>query len=148
MLLAGCASTPTPKPSADYPQARAQIQQRLNEIFDAAEKKDLDRLDSYHLYGPKFSKFAGETFSRQDAATSRQGEHDGLGTINNLSMKADDLKIDLFGDVGIATFVLNYSFKQGTDTVEKKARSTMVFVNESGAWKIAHEHFSTPKSNP
>jgi hypothetical protein len=26
-------------------------------------------------------------------------------------MQADDLKIDVFGDVGIATFVLNYSFK-------------------------------------
>jgi ketosteroid isomerase-like protein len=108
----------------------------------------LSRLDSYHFYGPKFTKFAAEVFGRQDAAAARKGEHDGSAAVNDLKMQADDLKIDVFGDAAIATFILNYSFKTGTGTIEKKARSTMVFVKDRGTWKITHEHFSAPKSDP
>ena len=127
---------------------RAQIQLRLNEIMDAAVKKDLPRLESYHLYGPKFTKFSPESPDRQDAAVARKGEHDGLTAANGLSMGADDLKIDLFGNVGIVTFVLNYSFKAGTGMIEKQARTTMVFVKDHGSWKITHEHLSAFPAAP
>ena len=148
LLFAGCASTPTSKQTAEYPQAQNQIRRRLNEIMDAAEKKDFVRLDNYHLYGPKFTKFATEAPGRLDAEAGRKGEHDGLGAATDLSMQADQVKIDVFGDVGIATFLLNYSFKAGTNTVEKQAHSTLVVVNDHGSWKIAHEHLSAPKPNP
>jgi len=148
VVLGGCASAPTAKLNADYPKDRAQIQRRLLEIFDAAEKKDLDRLDSYHFYGPKFTKFAPEAAGRLDAAAARKGEHDGLAPVADLSMRAEDLKIDVFGDAAIATFVLNYSFKAGADAFQKQALSTLVFVKDHGAWKITHEHFSALKSNP
>jgi ketosteroid isomerase-like protein len=147
-LFAGCAFAATPSLKEDYPEKRAQIQRRLKEIFDAAEKKDLNRSDGYHAYGPKFTKFAVGQLGRQDAIAARNAEHDRLGVINDLSMRADDLKIDVFGDVGVAAFVLAYSFRAGTDTIESKECSTMVFVKERGAWKIVHEHFSPFKSNP
>src|SRR5437667_11192322 len=98
LVLAGCASTPTARLTAAYPKAQAEIRRRLEEIIDACEKKDLDRLDSYHLYGPKFTKFAPESPDRQDAETARKGEHDGLSAAIGLSMKADNLKIDVFGN--------------------------------------------------
>src|SRR6059036_12549 len=82
ILVAGCASVPRTNGPADDSQEQAQVQQTLYQIFDAAEKKDFKRLDSYHLYGPKFTKFAPEQPGRQDAAASRQGEHDGLSAIN------------------------------------------------------------------
>jgi ketosteroid isomerase-like protein len=62
-------------------------------------------------------------------------------------MKADELKIDVFGDVGIATFILAYHFKAGTETIEKTERS-LVFVKDRGDWKIVHEHFSAFKPEP
>jgi len=62
--------------------------------------------------------------------------------VNGLSMRANGLKIDVFGKVGIATFVLSYSFKAGEQTIEKQAKTTMVFVKEGGQWQIAHEHLS------
>src|SRR5438093_12264830 len=99
LVLAGCVAAPTAKPTADNSKDRTQIQRRLLEIFDAAEKKDLDRLDSYHLYGPKFTKFAPEAVGRLDAAAARKGEHDGLAPVSDLKMQAEDLKIDVFGDV-------------------------------------------------
>ena len=79
LLVAGCASMSTASLNTDNPEERAQIQRRLKEVFDAAEKKDLKRLDGYHFYGPKFTKFAAEQLDRQDADAARKGEHDGLG---------------------------------------------------------------------
>lgn len=148
ILVGGCASAPKANVQPDFPEERAQIQRRLNEIFDAAAKKDLDRLESYHFYGPKFSKFSASSPSRQGASAARKGERDGLAAISGLKMQPEDLKIDVFGDVGIATFVLDSSFKVGADTIERQERSTLVFVKEHGAWKIAHEHFSPMQSNP
>jgi ketosteroid isomerase-like protein len=141
LLLGGCAS-PRLDVNAEYPEEQARIKQRLEEIFDAAEKKDFPRLDSYHLYSPKFTKFTPESPLRQDAVTARKGEHDGLSRINDLSMRAEELKIDVFNQAAISTFIFNYNFKAGTNKFEKKAQSTMVFVKENGEWKIAHEHFS------
>ena len=72
----------------------------------------------------------------------RKGEHVGLGAAKSLKMRADALKIDVFGNVGIATFILDYSFNSGGEVVRKRDRSTLVSVKEGKAWKIAHEHLS------
>lgn len=145
IILAGCASGPETKTAANHPKERAQIQNRLLEIIDAAQKKDFERLESYHLYGPKFTKFSTESADRQDAEVARRGERDGLSAVSGLNMRADDLKIDVFGKVAVATFILNYSFKGGEQEMEKQARTTMVFVKDGKQWRIAHEHLSVTK---
>ena len=142
VLATGCASLRTADPQADDQKERVQIERCLQAVFEAAETKDFDRLDGYHLYGPKFTKFSGSSSNRLDAAAGRQGEHEGLGAITGLKMRAEALKIDVFDQVGIATFILAYSFDSGGVIVHRKERSTLVFVKERGAWKIAHEHLS------
>lgn len=117
------------------------MKQRLAEIFDAAETKDLPRLDSYHWYGPHFTKFAG-TGPRQDAATARQGEHQGLSALTGLKLRAEDLQIDVFQDSAVATFTMVATIPSGTGAVTKHERGTLVFVKHEGSWKIVHEHFS------
>jgi ketosteroid isomerase-like protein len=146
ILLSGCASAPTTGPAPDDSAAQAQIRQRLDQIIDAAQKKDFPRLDSYHLYGPKFTKFTTESPGRLDAEAARKGEHDGLGAATDLVMHAQDVKINVFGDIGIATLVLDYSFKAGADTIQKKALTTLVFVRDGGEWKITHEHLSAARA--
>ena len=145
ILFVGCASAPTGKTTADFPAEQAQIRQRLDEIIDAAEKKDFHRLDSYHFYGPKFTKFDTVAAHRLDADAARKGEHDGLAAAAGLVMKAEDVKIDVFAGVGIATFILKYSFNTSSGPLEKQALSTLVFVRDGGAWRIAHEHLSAVK---
>ena len=145
LLATGCASLPTANPQTDSPVERAQIEHRLQEVFAAAIAKNFNRLDSYHFYGPRFTKFSGSSPERLDASAGRKGEHDGLGAIKGLKMRADALKIDVFGNVGIATFILDYSFDSGGETKHAMERTTMVFVKEDGAWKIAHEHLSPIK---
>lgn len=142
LLTAGCASLHTANPQATQAREQAQIQRRLQEVFVAAESRDFDQLDRYHLYGPKFTKFSGSSSDRLDAAAGRKGEHDGLGGAKGLKMQADALKIDVFDNVGIATFILDYSVESGGEVVYKKDRSTLVFVKEAGEWKITHEHLT------
>jgi len=119
----------------------AAVEKRLNEIFDAAAKKELKRLDSYHLYGPRFSKFGAEPH-RLDSEAARAGEHAGLTAVENVQMRARDLKIDLFGSVAIATFLMEVNFSSGGREGSSTARGTLVFVHSDGEWKITHEHFS------
>ena len=145
ILLSGCASAPTTRMTSGDSAEQAQIRQRLDQVLDAAQKKDFPRLDSYHLYGPKFTKFDTVAARRLDADAARKGEHDGLGAAAELVMHAEDVKIDMFGDVGIATLVLDYSFKAGADTIQKKALTTLVFVRDGREWKITHEHLSAAK---
>lgn len=142
LVVGGCASGPRGKVAAEQPKEVMEVAGRLQEIMDACEKKDFERLESYHLYGPKFTKFSTESDGRLEAEVARKGERDGLSAVNGLTMRPDDLKIDVFGKVGIATFVLNYSFKAGEQTIERQAKTTMVFVKEGKEWRIAHEHLS------
>ena len=141
-VSAGCASLRNADSQTDHPKERAAIERRLQEIIAAAESKDLERLDSYHAYGPKFTKYSGTSAGRLDAIAGRKGEHDGLGAVKGLKMHAQELKIDVFGNVGIATFILDYNFDSGSETIYRKDRSTIVFIKEHGDWKIVHEHLT------
>jgi ketosteroid isomerase-like protein len=147
VFVVGCTGVQSIKPANHASAETAQINTRLHEILDAAEKRDFPRLDNYHFYGPRFTKFPTEG-SRLDAEKACDEEHKGLSMIANLSMQPDDLKIDVFGNVAIATFIMNSSFDAGTNHIQKNARATLVFVRDGGAWKIAHEHFSPFGSRP
>jgi ketosteroid isomerase-like protein len=143
LLCAGCASAPQSKQTRDDSQQKGEIQSVLNQIIEACEKKDLARLDTYHLYGPKFTKFDTGSPNRLDAVAARDGEHKGLTAATDLRMHADDLDIEIFGNTGISTFTLSYTFKTETGSMQKKTRATLVFVKDQGSWKIAHEHLSS-----
>jgi hypothetical protein len=132
VLMTSCVSTADRESNRSAPAARAQIERRLQEVFSAAAAKDFERLDSYHLYGPRFTKFGAEAPGRQDAETAKRGEHTGLAAINGLSMQADDLQLDLFDHTSIATFILTYRFNGPAGAIEKKARGTLVFFNDHG----------------
>jgi ketosteroid isomerase-like protein len=140
LLWAGCVATRHAS-SAGPAAEEAQVKERLAAIFHAAETKDLARLDSYHWYGPHFTKFGG-TGKRMDAAAAREGEHKGLSALTGLKLRAEDLQIDVFGDTAVATFIAAASFQAGADMVTKRERGTLVLVKHSGSWKIVHEHFS------
>ena len=71
-LAGGCASVRMVDLQAVDVEARAEIERRLQEVFAAAESKDFDRLESYHLYGPKFTRFSGASVARQDAWPERR----------------------------------------------------------------------------
>lgn len=132
-----------------YPVEQAQVARALEEILDAAQRKDFARLDSLHLDGPKFSKFDDGAYrGRQDAETSRKAERAGLGAIREFSPRVEDLKVDVFGPVAVATFLFPYEFVTAAGATSVRSRSTIVFVKDEGRWKIAHEHHSSAEAKP
>ena len=133
-----------------YPQEQAKVEERLQEIMSAAQNKDIDRLESYHLFGPKFTKFDDfEPLERQDAETTRRLEREAITGVKEFVPSVKDLKVDVFGPVALTTFVFEYGIITHDDEeLSVRARSTMVFAKYGSEWKIVHEHFSPFKGNP
>lgn len=57
-----------------------------------------------------------------------------------MEYRVDDLKIDVFGDVGIATYYPHVSFTSDGEMVTVMGRQTLVFLETAEGWKIVHEH--------
>jgi len=143
ILSCGKTESKTDVNSEMYPAEQEKIKNILTHIFDLAKTKQLDSLESYHLYGPKFTKFDdGEQPNRMDAESSKKGERDLFTAVSSFSYTLDDLKVDVFGDAAIATFIINVAFKMGDNEGTAKSRGTLVFVKLGEDWKITHEHFS------
>lgn len=136
------------KPETDwinepYPEKQKAIEQTVQAIFETAQAKDLAKLDGFHLYGPKFTKFDdGEDKQRLNAAQGKQKENELFGALENFKFNISDLKADVFGEVGIATFIIDYQARVQGQDIAGKVRGTLVFVEDAGQWKITHEHFS------
>jgi len=105
-----------------------------------AETANIVGLQAAHLVSDKFTKFGPRIFERQDVAGTNESEAAFFGSISDYKQETRDLKIDVFGDVGIATYYPQVSFVQ--DGVEKTAdgRQTLVFLKTENGWKIIHEH--------
>lgn len=134
--------------SQQYAKDQTEIKNLVREIFDSAQKKELDKLDAFHLYGPKFTKFSGRVPRRQDAAAAQKAEREAFEAIDKGSYELDEFKVDVFENVAIATFVINYDIQIGQDQSSGSSRSTLVFVKDGSDWKITHEHFSPINDSP
>ena len=128
---------------APYEAEQAEVEQRLSEIMTAARNRAADELESYHAFGPKFTKFDDfEPLERQDAETTRRLEREAILGVEEFSPEVVDLKVDVFGPVALATFVMLYDVVAEGQRHSFRARVTMAFANESGEWLIVHEHLS------
>jgi ketosteroid isomerase-like protein len=127
-----------------FPGAQSEIREAVRVIVNDAETANIAGLQTAHLVSDKFTKFGPRSFERQDVTSTNESEAAFFGSITNFKQETRDLKIDVFGDVGIATYYPHVSFVQ--DGVEKTAsgRQTLVFLKTESGWKIIHEH-GTPK---
>lgn len=143
-MLSCTASTPRTNPITDmFEEDQERIKKMLVDIFEVARAKNMESLDTYHLNSPKFSKFDdGEIPQRQDYEMAKRTEEELFTSISGFDYELPDVKVDVFDDVAITTFILDYSVGLGDTTLSAKSRGTLVFVKDGDAWKIAHEHFS------
>lgn len=131
-----------------FESAQASVQARIEQILGAVTAKDFDRLASYHLAGPKFSKIDDvEPLDRQDAETGMRLEVEQFTGMEDFHGRLDDLKIDVFGPVAITTGIFVWDCRVEGEVVSGRSRSTLVFVDSNGQWLIAHEHHSPLPAN-
>ena len=124
---------------------QAKIRKVLDGILASVDKKDSDRLESLHAYTPKFTKFEDDGLGRQDAAAGKKGERDIFTIAKAVWLEFDDVKIDVFGDAAVVTMIMRYRVDTGHEKMDGSDRATLVMANDSGAWKIVHEHLSPLK---
>jgi ketosteroid isomerase-like protein len=122
-------------------EAMVQVRQRLEEIWPTAAARDFDRLESFHLYGPSFTEFK-DGKPRGDAASCAAGERATFSRLEHPDVAMNDLAINVYGDVAIATFNGHFTAAIAGNAIALEQQVTLVFVRVGDDWKIVHEHMS------
>jgi len=123
-----------------YTKEQNELKEVINTIVRDAETTNLEGLKTIHLVSDKFTKFGPRSFERQDIEKTNESELAFFGSISNYNEEIKDVKIDVFGEVGIATYYRFVSFDQDKEKVTGSVRQTLVFLKTNKGWKIVHEH--------
>ena len=147
LLQIGCqketAQTRTDVINEAYPEDQAKIRKMLGDLLEFAKEGDIDRVEAFHLYGPKFTKYdETEPNVRLDAEAARKLERDFVKPGSEMDASFQDLKVDVFGDVAVVTGTLDYRAQIEKAVVAGRDHMTMVLVKVGDDWKITHEHTS------
>jgi ketosteroid isomerase-like protein len=123
--------------SDDYPEEKAAIQEMLEELRLSLASLDLDRIESHHLYGPKFTRV--DDGKRIGAKEGRQVERDLFGAFTQFDSQFEDVRIDVFEHTALVTGLYLPEFEMGGQKNALKFYLTFLLVNDGGQWKIVHE---------
>jgi ketosteroid isomerase-like protein len=120
----------------------AAIRAAMLELDDVVNRQDWDALRSSHLDGEKFSKLKRGQ-GRQDFEEMIAEEIANMSVMKDFKIDFRDLKIDVFGDVAVASSPALYTWTdQSGKAIERDMLATMVWVKTAEGWRIAHEHNS------
>ena len=113
----------------------------ITSIFDAFKRGDTkeiekhlhDKASVWDVFTPDliFGKEELEAFHKQD-----QAQKDSRG---ELSIKLDEPIIRVIKDFAIATYCLEFDYKE-PNALNGKVRVTDIFILEAEKWKILHHH--------
>ena len=146
-LLTSCTSETPPRQDLindPFHEAQAELREVIDSIVKDATTANIEGLQAAHLVSDKFTKFGPRSFERQDVASTNASEAAFFGSISKFNQEVKDLKIDVFGDMGIATYYTEVSFVQDGEERKGSGRQTLVFLKTENGWKIVHEH-GTPR---
>jgi hypothetical protein len=130
-------------------QAKAEVGAFIRSFFEVGRSKELASLTGYHSQADLFTKFdENPPYTRQNSEEAFMMEQAEFANISDYDYKIESQRIDLVGDVAIATFYLtftgvfvnDYSFEGMT--VGSRSRVTMVVARFDSGLRIVHEHFS------
>ena len=135
---------------------RNDVEALIRAFFDTGKSKDLTALADFHASGDQFTKFdENPPYTRQNSDEAFVYEQAAFANITDYDYSIGELRIDLLGDVAIATFYLSYSGMFVNDysfegsPVRAKTRVTMVLSRTAKGWRVVHDHFSRfPETRP
>lgn len=127
----------------------ALVKRAVQRAFEVGKSKDLQSIHTMHLNDQRFSKFNDNPpYNRLDYNETCMHEELFFAGISDYDFRIDDLKVDIFGDTAIATFLVEHSGMLVDDysftgrTMKITSRGTMIFQKKDLDWLIVHEHFS------
>ena len=129
----------------EFPEAKQEVMETFGAIAQSIIDGDIDKLISFHAYGPKFTEFKNGAPRNGDIA-NEEHERNVFGSVTEVvKFAADDLQIAVYGDVANLTFHSDFQLKFGEDLVVVNDQITLLFVKTSDGWKMVHEHHSPLK---
>jgi ketosteroid isomerase-like protein len=128
---------------------RKDVEATIRAFFEAGKNKDLAALADFHSVRDQFTKFdENPPYTRQNSDEAFVYEQAAFANISDYNYSIDELRVDLFGEVAVASFYLSYSGMFVNDysfegsPVRSRSRVTMVLARTSKGWKMVHEHLS------
>lgn len=123
-----------------FPEAQSELREVMNSIANDLMTANSEGLREIHLDSDKFTKFGPRVFTRQDVETTNESEVAFWSSAKDVQYVIDEMKIDVFDDVAVATYYPQVSYERGGEEYNISGRQTLVFLKTSDGWKIIHEH--------
>ncbi len=126
----------------EFPEAKQEVMETFVAVAQSIKDGDLDKLISFHAYGPKFTEFKnGEP--RNGGEANEAHERSVFGSVTEVEkFDAKDLQIAVYGDVANVTFHSDFHLKFEEELVVVNDQITLLFVKTKDGWKMVHEHHS------
>ncbi len=126
----------------EFTEAKDEVMKTFGAIAQSIKDGDVDKLISYHAYGPKFTEFKNGAL-RNGSEDNEAHERNVFGSVTEvIKFDAKDLQIAVYGEVANLTFHSDFHLKFGEDLVIVNDQITLLFVNTADGWKMVHEHHS------
>ena len=143
LLMFGCdQNTNVDLVNGEFPEAQQEVMETFGAIAQSIKDGDIDKLISFHAYGPKFTEFKnGEP--RNGSEDNETYERNVFGSVTEVvKFDANDLQIAVYGDVANVTFHSDFQLKFGEDLVAVNDQISLLFVKTNDGWKLVAEHHS------
>lgn len=129
----------------EFPEAKQEVMDTFGAVAQSIKDGDIDKLISFHAYGPKFTEFKnGEP--RNGGEANEAHERSVFGSVTEVvKFDAKDLQVAVYGDVANVTFHSDFHLKFDEDLVIVNDQITLLFVKTDDGWKMVHEHHSPLK---
>ncbi|APQ16012.1 nuclear transport factor 2 family protein [Maribacter hydrothermalis] len=126
----------------NFPEAQQEVMETFGAIAQSLKDGDMDKLISFHAYGPKFTEFKnGER--RNDDVANEEHERTVFGGVTEVvKFDANDLQVAVYGDVANVTFHSDFELKFGENLVVVNDQISLLFLKTLEGWKIVAEHHS------
>jgi len=126
----------------EFPEAKQEVINTFVAIAQSIKDGDMDKLISFHAYGPKFTEFKDGSPRNGDVANEAH-ERKVFGSVTEvIKFDAKDLAVAVYGDVANLTFHSDFHLKFGEDLAVINNQITLLFVKTNDGWKLVHEHHS------
>jgi len=129
----------------EFPEAKQEVMEAFGAMAQSIKDGDIDKLISFHAYGPKFTEFKNGDPRNGDEANEAH-ERSVFGSVSEVvKFDAKDLQIAVYGDVANVTFHSDFHLKFGEELAIVNDQITLLFVKTKEGWKMVHEHHSPLK---
>ena len=111
-------------------KAEQAVRQTLTDLSTALKNNDSAALDRIYADGYTFVGDTGVLTAKSDRLAAFKS-----GEMKFESISFDDVKIHLFGDTAVATFVVTSKYAPGVKNVGGKFITTATFIKAKGVWR-------------